>query len=213
MRTTHRRTGPSSYPVPVFVAVIVVVAALAGISALRSGSASQDATTSTSTPTQTTRSSLLYVADEENGQLIAINTASDTVAFDNPIYGTVQQVALATGSTGPFIYATDMDHNDIVSVQAATGTVWGTYPSANGTFSMAPTPDGQYVYIINTANHSSVTVMDTYDHKEVRHNFLPVGTFFLGYSPVFGTFTPDGRYWYTDNTTITVYVVNVTVDV
>lgn len=194
------------------VAAALALLALAATSLFIQPRASTTATTSIGSAVPDRAESLLYVANGAEGEVTVINTTSSSVLQQVIVRADVQEVALDSSADGSFMYFTDVQGNNFITLNAPTGKIYGTYPSAPGTLSVTSYPPGGYVYVISSLSHS-VSIVDSHDHKELNRDFLHKGTFQLGVDPLYAVFTPDLRFWYTDGNTSSVGVVTVSAEV
>ena len=103
--------------------------------------------------------STLMVADTGSGTVQEWSTAADADTSSTAADSSVWAIAPAYGPTDAWdLYATSFTNHEVQVVNTGTGTVVQTIADSNGPEDVAASPDGRYVYVVNT---DSVSIIQT----------------------------------------------------
>lgn len=139
----------------------------------------------------TTDGRMAYISDFEAGSILAIDTATNTIAHVFQL--NTDTDALAISPDGTRLYATNQTLDTVNVVDTATGSILATIPVGTEASAIAITPDGTHAYVANTSN-GTVSVIDT--GTDTVTATIPVGT-----DPDSIAVTPDGTQVYVANLT------------
>jgi YVTN family beta-propeller protein len=140
--------------------------------------------------------SRLYVANQSDGTVSVIDTATNTVVGE-PIPVVVAPYAVAVSPDGSRVYVTSLyvgPGGTVSVIDTATNTTLGDPIDVGGSyhFGVAVSPDGSRVYVTNGVDNT-VSVIDTATNTVVGDP-IPVGS-----SPVAVAVSPDGSRVYVAN--------------
>ncbi|MCI0157763.1 glutaminyl-peptide cyclotransferase [Leifsonia shinshuensis] len=99
-----------------------------------------------------------YVADQGDGTIKVIDTATQTVSDSWTLGG--RPIGLAISPDGQTLYTSDFNANAIRKISTATGTVVGSVTVGTNPFGLAISEDGATLYAADYGS-SSVSVVDT----------------------------------------------------
>ncbi|MDQ6868672.1 MAG: YncE family protein [Pseudomonadota bacterium] len=140
-----------------------------------------------------------YVANDVDGTVSVINTATNTVMTTLTVGTNPSGVAVTPDGT--HAYVSNNGDNNVSVIDTATNTVEAATiavgVSPNG---VAVTPDGKHVYVANFATNS-VSVIDTATNTVVA-------TLAVGFEPHSVAVTPDGKHAYVTSGRSTVSVID-----
>jgi YVTN family beta-propeller protein len=137
-----------------------------------------------------------YVACANGGAVVALDTASQTLAWVLALPSGARPYSVALSRDGHYLYAADNFAARLFVIDLAARQVTGTVPIGLRAALMARSPDGSTLYVTNGAS-GTVSVLDLGAdpaHPDVRAT-ISVGTYPHGLA-----LTPDGRYLVVANT-------------
>jgi YVTN family beta-propeller protein len=125
----------------------------------------------------------VFVSLQVSGELIAIDTASGQVKWQQPVGNTPAGVLWHNGQ----LLVGIMGEAHVAEVDPATGRVMGQIPTAKGAHVMFIPPDGQIIYVTDRES-GNITVLDAKTLAVLRSFHMPGG-------PDDMDFAPDGTIW------------------